>query len=203
VVDYEPRTDPQTNPRANTVAPIRPAATLAGLISAVALALASVACSPAPAPSDDTSQARPIASASPKSSAPKASTRPPVVPPRPAETPALVCARAKAARTSLTTLANMSFDGIAGAQGAITGVRSDLDALHDVVRPSRKKQVTALSSDVAALGKAVDGLERQQTSPKAWELVRDAATRVGTSAERLRGTLVSMCPDLRTGGTVR
>jgi hypothetical protein len=177
---------------------VRPTTTLAALVTAGLLTLASVACSADSTPAEDANRSRPIASVSPKPT-----TQPTVVRPAPVETPAVVCAKAGAARTSLTTLANMDFDGIAGAQAAITGVQSDLDALRDVVRPAWKGQVTALSKDVAGLGKTVDSLKGREVSPRAWESVRGAATKVSTSAERLRRSLATICPELRGGGTIR
>ena len=134
---------------------------------------------------------------------PSPTARPTVVRPTPTETAAVVCSKAATARTSLTSLGNMDFDGIAGANVAIALVQSNLDVLREVVRPAWKPQVTALSTDVATLGKAVDGLKGREASPKAWESVRGAATNVSSSAERLRRSLATICPNLRNGGTVR
>jgi hypothetical protein len=112
---------------------------------------------------------------------------------------ATVCARALAVQNSLGALTTQDYTETGSAKRAVAQVQKNLRSLRAAASAEWEKQVSALSSAVAKLGKAIDNLQGQDTTAEAWQALGAAADGVGTSADDLRQSLASTCPDLQKG----
>ncbi len=112
---------------------------------------------------------------------------------------ATVCARALAVQNSLGALTAQDYTQTGSAKEAIAQVQKNLRSLRAAVSAELDKHVSALSSAVAQLGKAIDNLQGQETTAAAWQALGEAAEGVGESAGDLRQSLASTCPDLQKG----
>ncbi|MET9020065.1 hypothetical protein ABZV93_08805 [Actinopolymorpha sp. NPDC004070] len=104
-----------------------------------------------------------------------------------------------AVQNSVGVLTAQDYTKVRNAQQDIAQVQKNLQSLQAVASPEWKKQIAALSRAVSHLGKAIESLRGQATTTKAWQTLGSAAEGVGKSADNLRRSLSSTCPDLREG----
>ncbi|GAA2758981.1 hypothetical protein [Actinopolymorpha rutila] len=112
---------------------------------------------------------------------------------------AAVCARALAVQNSVGVLTAQDYTKVRNSQQNIAQVQKNLQSLQAVAPPEWKEQIAALSRAVSQLGKAIENLQGQATTAKAWQALGSAAEGVGKSTDNLRQSLSSTCPDLREG----
>jgi hypothetical protein len=110
-----------------------------------------------------------------------------------------VCARALAVQNSVGALTAQDYTEIESAKLAIAQVQQNLRSLRAAASAEFDEEISAVSKSVSELGEAIDNLRGQGTTTEAWQALGEAAGDVGTSAQDLRQSLSSTCPDLRKG----